>query len=181
MQPNFSKGERYKKIANYQRKVHFSLFFRAKNRPSRAQSTEHSFLRSECWERTKIILIYIIYILYILVITFVKNFRPDSIAASKKLCSVLCDTFKAKTLFKTPILTLNRLTDSLLPNDRPFSSFGRRIRENKNTMLYARNAHFPKKYIFCGVFLRVLGELSPKLRENLEIGEKCCTFAVSIK
>ena len=29
--------------------------------------------------------------------------------------------------------------------------------------------------------MRVLGELSPKLCENLEIAEKCCNFAVSIR
>ena len=54
------------------------------------------------------ILLYIIYILYIIVIAFVNNFRSDGIVAPKKLCSVRCDTLKAKLGTKIAVLILNR-------------------------------------------------------------------------
>ena len=52
--------------------------------------------------------IYNIYIIYIVVITFVNNFRSDGIVAPKKLCSVRCDTLKAKLGTKIAVLILNR-------------------------------------------------------------------------
>ena len=67
------------------------------------------------------------YIIYI-VISFVKNFCSDSIVASWKLRSEIWDTTVSFRPLKTPILILNRETGRLLPNDRPFSSFGHRTR-----------------------------------------------------
>ena len=43
-----------------------------------------------------------------IVIAFVNNFRSDRIVAPKKLCSVRCDTLKAKLGTKIAVLILNR-------------------------------------------------------------------------
>ena len=65
------------------------------------------FSGANVWREFEYTIIYNIYIIYNSN-CFVNNFRSDGIVAPKKLCSVRCDTLKAKLGTKIAVLILNR-------------------------------------------------------------------------